>query len=44
MCGYQSDTHWPLCPYCLKVRCEGIKVLLLVPIAVITLPNEGGKG
>ena len=44
MCGYQSETHWPLCPYCLNVRCVGISVLLLVPIAVITLPKDGGKG
>src|SRR5437762_9254048 len=42
--GYQSDTHMPLCPYCLKVRFEASKVLLLVPMAVMGLPNEAGIG
>src|SRR6185369_5810998 len=42
--GYQSDTHMPLCPYCLKVRLEPSRVLLLVPMAVIGLPKEAGIG
>src|SRR5229473_596700 len=44
MLGYQSDTHMPLCPYCLKVRFEPSSVLLLVPMAVIGLPKEAGMG
>ena len=31
VCGYQSDTHMPLCPYCLKVRFEGIRPFFDVP-------------
>ena len=41
---YQSETHIPLCPYCLNVRFDGISVLLAVPIAVITFPNDAGIG
>src|SRR5215217_9066331 len=42
--GYQSETQRPLFPYCLKVRVDAISVLFAVPIAVTTLPNEGGIG
>ena len=42
--GYQSETHMPLCPYCLKLRFEPSKVLLLVPMAVMGLPEEAGMG
>src|SRR5690348_14204604 len=44
MLGYQSETHMPLCPYCFQVRCDGIKVLDAVPIAVITFPKDSGTG
>src|SRR5207245_6383681 len=42
--GYQSETHMPLRPYCLKVRLEARRVLLLVPMAVIGFPKEAGMG
>src|SRR6266853_255480 len=42
--GYQSDTHAPLWPYCLKVRLEPSSVLLLVPMAVMGFPKEAGMG
>src|SRR6202163_4357980 len=44
MLGYQSETHAPLCPYCLKVRLEASSVLLLVPTAVMGFPKEAGMG
>src|SRR5450432_592932 len=44
VCGYQSDTIMPLWPYCLKVRFDGMRVLLLVPMAVMGLPNDAGMG
>src|ERR1700682_6506381 len=31
MLGYQSETQMPLCPYCLKVRLDGIRTFLEVP-------------
>ena len=34
----------PLWPYCFQVRVEGISVLDAVPMAVITLPKDGGIG
>src|SRR3954447_13953505 len=42
--GYQSDTQSPLCPCCFHCRFEGISVFLPVPIAVITVPKDGGRG
>src|SRR5262249_25597780 len=42
--GYQSETHIPLWPYCLKLRLEPSSVLLAVPIAVIGLPKDAGMG
>src|SRR5262249_14123531 len=44
ICGYQSDTQMPLCPCCFHWRWVPISVLLLVPIAVMTLPNDVGMG
>ena len=44
MCGYQSETHMPLWPYCLKVRLVPISVLLAVPMAVMGVPNDAGMG
>src|SRR2546426_8142913 len=41
---YQSETQRPLWPYGLKARWEGIKVLPAVPMAVMTLPKDGGIG
>src|SRR3954447_11161286 len=41
---YQSDTHIPLCPYCFHVRVDGISEFDAVPIAVTTLPYDGGSG
>src|SRR5947209_533118 len=42
--GSQSETQIPLSPCCFQVRLEGIRVLLAVPMAVITFPNEAGMG
>src|SRR4051812_22713202 len=42
--GYQSETQIPLWPCCAHFRCDGIMELLLVPIAVITRPNDAGMG
>src|SRR5206468_11239240 len=42
--GYQSETQIPLCPCCAHLRWDGMIALLLVPIAVITRPNEAGIG
>src|SRR5579863_5741457 len=42
--GYQSETQMPDCPYCLNVRLVPISELLLVPMAVMTLPKDAGMG
>src|SRR5207302_7464998 len=45
MFGYQSDTQRPLCPYCLKVRFDGIRPFFDVPgIAVNFGRIESGIG
>src|ERR1700676_4652219 len=44
MLGYQSETHAPLWPYCLKVRLGPSSVLLPVPMAVMGFPKEAGMG
>ena len=44
MCGYQSDTHKPLCPCCAHFRLVGMIVLPTVPMDVIGRPNDSGIG
>src|SRR5437764_7389410 len=39
MCGNQSDTGNPLCPYCVHFRGEASNGDPISPIAVITLPK-----
>src|SRR5262245_26256172 len=44
MFGYQSETHSPLCPYCLKVRFDAITPFIAVPIAVVLGRMDSGRG
>src|SRR5947207_2455913 len=45
MFGYQSETQMPLCPYCLKVRFEGIMPFLEVPGMAVNFGRmDSGRG
>ena len=44
MCGYQSETHMPLWPYCFHLRVRRHQRVVRRPIAVISLPNDAGIG
>ena len=45
MFGYQSETHRPLCPCCLKVRFDGISPLFEVPGMAVNFGRiESGSG